>query len=169
MKTIATPICPIGPIRLIRPIPLYDGPPVKRLHDLRPADFERAAVWHYDGQHDDVATVRATERGELAASDPIVYIARTQFALANGAQFIGFCSPGEDDALAELQPVILTSEGPVYFYFEEPPSQEMLDAQWRRLGVGHEQVFPVHFRCTVPVDGVYVTGSIEAEDLTGAA
>lgn len=24
----------------------------------------------------------------------------------------------------------------------EPPSQETLDAQWLRLGVGHEQIFP---------------------------
>ena|SRR5688572_38095 len=142
---------------------------VKRLHDLRPADLERAAVWHYDGESDEVATVRATERAQLSASEQGRFIARTQFALANGAQFIGFCSPVDDSGLDYLQPVILTPEGPVYFFFEEPPSQEMLDAQWRRLGVGHEQVFPVHFRCTVPVDGVYVTGSIEADDLTGAA
>jgi hypothetical protein len=142
---------------------------VKRLHDLRPEDLERAAVWHYDGESDEVATVRATERAELSAAERGLYIARTQFALANGAQFIGFCSPVDDYGLESLQPVILTSEGLVYFHFEDPPSQETLAAQWKRLGAGHEQVFPVHFRCTVPVDGVYVTGLIEAEDLTGAA
>lgn len=142
---------------------------MKRLHDLRPDDFQRAAVWHYEGETDDVATVRATARTTLSASDLGMFVAHTQFVLANGAQFIGFCSPAADCGLEDLQPVILTSEGLVYFYFEEPPSQETLDEQWRRLGAGHEQIFPVHFRCTVAIDGVYVTGSIEADDLTGAA
>ena len=140
---------------------------MKRLHDLTPFDLERAAVWYYDGESDDNAQVRATDRKELAGADATDFIARTQFALANGAQFTGFCSPA-DEALEVTQPVIVTAEGPVFFYFEEPPSQETLDAQWRRLGAGHEQIFPVHFRCTVPVDGKYVTGTIEAEDLTGA-
>lgn len=142
---------------------------MKRLHDLRPDDLQRAAVWHYEGETDDVATVRASARTVLSDSDEDIFIARTQFVLANGAQFIGFCSPSPDCGVDELQPVILTSEGPVFFSFDEPPSQEMLDAQWRRLGAGHEQIFPVHFRCTVAVDGIYVTGSIEADDLTGAA
>ena len=141
---------------------------MKRLHDLTAMDLERAAVWHYEGESDDNAQVRATDRKELAGPTATDFIARTQFALANGAQFVGFCSPA-DDSLDVTQPVIVTAEGPVFFYFEEPPSQETLDAQWRRLGVGHEQIFPVHFRCTVPVDGKYVTGVIEAEDLTGVA
>jgi hypothetical protein len=37
------------------------------------------------------------------------------------------------------------------------------------LGVRAADVFPVHFRCTVPVNGLYVTGIIESDDLTGAA
>lgn len=142
---------------------------MKRLHDLAPFDLERAAVWHYDGESDDVAHVRATQRDTLSDGDAGTFIARTQFLLASGAQHIGFCSPALECGLDVIQPVILTSDGPVYFHFEEPPSQETLDAQWRRLGVGHEQIFPVHFRCTVPVDGVFVTGVIEADDLTGAA
>jgi len=142
---------------------------MKRLRDLTPADLERVAVWHYDGAWDDVAEVRATDRAELQASADGVYIARTQFSLANGAQFLGFCSPTDDSGLDYLQPVILTSEGPVFFFFEQPASQETLNEQWRRLGAGHEQIFPVHYRCLVPVDGTFVTGVIEAEDLDGAA
>ena len=143
---------------------------MKRLHALTPADLEQVAVWHYVGENDDVATVRATARETLAEHDTDTFLARTQFHLANGVQHIGFCSPaGDETALDVVQPVIVTSEGLVFFHFEEPPSQETLDAQWRRLGVGREQIFPVHFRCNVPVDGVYVTGVIEADDLTGAA
>jgi hypothetical protein len=142
---------------------------MKRLRDLTPADLEHVAVWRYDGAWDDVAEVRATDRAELQGSDDAVYIVRTQFSLANGAQFLGFCSPTDDSALDYLQPVILTSQGPVFFFFEQPASQETLDEQWRRLGAGHEQIFPVHYRCLVPVDGAFVTGVIEADDLNGAA
>ncbi len=142
---------------------------MKHLHDLTPADLERAAVWRYEGESDDVAHVRATDRTELAADDRDRFIARTQFTLANGSHHIGFCTADPSARIDDLQPVIVTADGPVYFYFEAPPSQETLDAQWLRLGVGHEQIFPVHFRCTVLLDGEYVTGIIEAEDLTGAA
>ncbi|HEV7237995.1 MAG TPA: hypothetical protein VGQ36_02065 [Thermoanaerobaculia bacterium] len=142
---------------------------MKRLQDLSLSDLERAAVWRYEGESDDVARVRATARNELSASDSGLFIARTQFILASGAHHVGFCTPDAGGLLEDVQPVIVTADGPVYFCFDAPPSQETLDAQWTRLGVGHEQIFPVHFRCTVLLDGEYVTGTIEADDLTGAA
>ena len=142
---------------------------MKRLADLTPSDLERVAIWRYAGETDDVARVAATDRQELSERDEDMFIARTQFVLANGTQHIGFCSPADEDDLDVLQPVIVTSEGLVYFHFEEPPSHEMLDVQWQRLGAGHEQIFPVYFRCLVPLDGHYVTGTIESDDLTGAA
>jgi hypothetical protein len=142
---------------------------MKRLIDLTPADLERVAVWRYGGETDETANVRATDRRELDGQDAELFIARTQFALANGAQHIGFCSPGRESSLEALQPVILTESGPVYFWFEDPPSSESLRAQWKRLGSAREDIFPVHFRCTVPVAGQYITGTIVAGDLTGAA
>ena len=142
---------------------------MKRLHDLTPVDLERAAVWRYEGESDDVAHVHATARLELSAGDRDLFIARTQFTLANGSHHLGFCTPDPSGELGDLQPVIVTADGPVYFHFDAPPSQETLDAQWLRLGAGHEQIFPVHFRCTVLLDGAYLTGTIEADDLTGAA
>jgi hypothetical protein len=142
---------------------------MKRLHDLAPADLRRCAVWRYEGDLDDVAVVHATDRKELKDPSDGVFIAETQFILANGAQHIGFCTPAEEGDLESLQPVIVTGGGHVYFWFDEPPSRETLRRQWDLLGVGREEIFPVHFRCTVPVNGKYVTGVIEAEDLTGAA
>ena len=142
---------------------------MKRLRDLKPADIERVAVWRYHGDSDDEATVSATDMSSLKKRDSQDYIARTQFVLANGSQHTGFCSPGPDDSLEDLQPVILTSFGPVFFWFPEPPSEESLKMQWRRLDATHDQIFPVHFRCAVPMDGYYVTGTIESDDLTGAA
>lgn len=142
---------------------------MKRLTELRPCDLDTAAVWRYDGEIDDTATVRATDRTDLREDESQTYIARTQFVLGNGAQFIGFCSPCDEEELVYVQPVIVTNAGPVFFFFEEPPSAEFLRAQWQRLGVGHEEIFPVHFRCTVPVDGHFVTGVVHGDDVTGAA
>ena len=126
-------------------------------------------MWRYEGENDDVAHVKATDLNELHAAESSTFIARTQFALATGAQFIGFCSPTEDSGLDYLQPVILTPDGPVYFWFEEPPSHEFLARQAARLGVMPAEIFPVQFRCTVPVDGRFVAGVITEDDLTGAA
>jgi hypothetical protein len=142
---------------------------VKRLNQLRPADLDRVPVWRYEGTSDDDAVVHATDRIELSEQETDLFIARTQFVLANGSQHTGFCSPSDDSGLDYMQPAILTAEGPVYFWFDRPPTDETLQAQWRRLGVRHENIFPVHFRCTVPVHGRYVTGVIESDDLTGAA
>jgi hypothetical protein len=65
--------------------------------------------------------------------------------------------------------VILTPEGPVYFWFAEPPTHEYLSRQWARLGSNADEIFPIHFRCSIPVAGTFLTGTITAEDLTGAA
>jgi len=142
---------------------------MKRLTELTPADLERAAVWHYSGETDETASVRATDRHELSAREAGLFLARTQFALANGAQHVGFCSPGEEVTLEYLQPVIVTAVGPVYFWFADPPTQESLRAQWQKLGARREDIFPVHYRCTVPIGGRYLTGMIHDGDLTGAA
>lgn len=144
-------------------------PVMKRLRDLMPADIDRAPVWRYEGDSDDVAHVRATDRSAVSRSDTELFIARTQFTLADGSHHLGFCTPDESGRLEDLQPVIVTAEGPVYFYFDAPPSHETLTSQWLRLGAAPEEIFPVHFRCTVPMDGVFVTGTIAADDLTGAA
>lgn len=142
---------------------------MKRINELRTADLDRAPVWRYEGAGDDSAVVHATARTELTETETGVFIARTQFVLNNGTQHIGFCSPTDDSGLDYLQPVILTECGPVFFWFDTPPSEESLHAQWHRLGSDHQTIFPVHFRCTVPVDGRYVTGTINESDLTSAA
>lgn len=142
---------------------------MKRLHDLRPDDLDRVPVWRYDGDTDDTAFVHATERTELAGGEEETFIARTQFVLSNGAQFPGFCTPGNDESVRALQPVIIAPRGPVFFSFDDPPTRDFLREQWRRLGVDETEVFPIHFRCAVPVAERFITGTIEEDDLTGAA
>lgn len=141
---------------------------MKRVTELTPDDLNRVPVWRYEGEIDEVAVVHATERRDLGTNERGVFIAHTQFVLADGTQHVGFCSPCDDSGLDYLQPVIVTPDGQVYFWFDEPPSSDSLQRQWRRLGARSE-IFPIHFRCTVPVDGRFVTGIIESDDLTGAA
>lgn len=142
---------------------------MKRLADLTAGDLDRVRVWRYAGDSDDTATVHATDRSALSGGEDDVFIAHTQFTLGNGAQYVGFCTPAGGSALEALQPVILSQWGPVYFWFDPPPTRESLAVQWRRLGTSRESIFPVHYRCTVPVDGTYVVGTINAEDLEGQA
>ncbi|HYM62605.1 MAG TPA: hypothetical protein VEZ11_17105 [Thermoanaerobaculia bacterium] len=142
---------------------------MKKFVDLTVADLERAAIWRYAGDTDDSAVVYATDHSELTGREHDTFIARTQFVLADGSQHAGFCSPSDAPDLEELQPVILTPDGPVYFWFAEPPSSEYLSRQWARLGGNADEIFPIHFRCSIPVGGTFVTGTITADDLTGAA
>jgi hypothetical protein len=65
--------------------------------------------------------------------------------------------------------VIVTPDGPVYFWFDAPPTREFLAHQAAMLGVEAAGVFPVRFRCTVPFCGRFITGVITSDDLTGAA
>lgn len=142
---------------------------MKKLRALTPADLDRSAVWFYEGENDEVACVHASALKEIPASAARPLIARTQFTLADGSHHLGYCSPREGGDLAALQPVILGEQGPVFFSFEAPPSREFLAEQWKRLGVRTEDVFPVHFRCTVPVNGNFVIGRIDEDDLCGGA
>src|SRR5205085_205270 len=107
---------------------------MKRLQDLQPSDLDHVAVWSYTGESDAYAMVSPSERTSLSENANRTFIACTQFTLANGAEFIGFCSPTDDSGFDYLQPTILTRQGPVFFWFDEPPTEEVLLAQWRRLG-----------------------------------
>lgn len=143
---------------------------MKKLRALTPADLDRSAVWLYEGDNDEVALVHATSLREIeVASLSRPLIARTQFTLGDGSHHVGYCSPCKGDDLFALQPVIVASGGPVFFSFDQPPSREFLTEQWKRLGVSAEDVFPVHFRCTVPVEGEFVIGRIDEDDLSGGA
>lgn len=142
---------------------------MKKVAQLLPGDLDRIPIWRYEGSSDDSAIIHATERSEIAADDPGVYLARTQFILADGSQHVGFCSPAGDDRLECLQPAIVTPRGVVFFWFSEPPTEETLRSQWLRLGASGNDVFPIHYRCTVPFDGRFITGVITSDDLTGAA
>ena len=80
-----------------------------------------------------------------------------------------FSFPADGSSVDYLQPVILTPSGQVAFWFDAPPSPETLARQWSILGRPPSAIFPVTFRCRVPVDGRTVGGSIEGVEVSPEA
>ena len=134
---------------------------MRRLVELTPADLSANPVWRYEGGSGDDARVAPVKRDVLSRADDEIYLAATEFELFDETTCTGYCFPADGAGVDYLQPVILTAEGPVAFWFEKPPTAEVLAKQWRALGREQAQVFPVSFRCLVPVDGQTLRGRIE--------
>jgi hypothetical protein len=133
---------------------------LQRLVDLTIEDLSTTPVWRYEGGSGAEAVVVPTGRSSLSGEDDEVCLAATEFTLYDSSRYLGFCFPVDDSGLDYLQPVILTRAGQVTFWFDGPIAQEVLAAQWNALGKREEEIFPVQFRCLVPVAGRTVTGVI---------
>jgi hypothetical protein len=133
---------------------------VKRLSDLTVADLGASPVWRYEGGTGADTRVAPAQRESLSQLDDEIFLAATQFALADSTPHLGFCFPADDSGIDYLQPVILTASGPVSFWFDRPPDSQLLANQWRALGKEPDAIFPVSFRCLVPVDGRTVSGLV---------
>ena len=133
---------------------------MKRLADLTVEDLTSAPVWRYEGGDGVDAVVVAQARDRLSQMDDEIFLAATEFLLPDSSQHLGFCFPVDNAGLDYLQPVIVTRTGHVLFWFDGVVAPEVLSAQWTALGKRAEEVFPVRFRCRVPVDGRDVTGVI---------
>lgn len=133
---------------------------MKRLVDLTIEDFASSPVWRYEGGSGPAALVSPAKRKSLSETDDEIFLAATEFGLADATRYEGFCFPAEGESVDYLQPVILTKAGHVAFWFDGSVSAEKLAKQWRALGKEPKQIFPVAFRCLVPVDGRTVDGKI---------
>jgi hypothetical protein len=80
--------------------------------------------------------------------------------LADGSEWWGYCSPPDDSGLDYVQPVILTVDGPVRFWYDQRPSEPEPARACRLLGKRPEEVFPVCFECVVPIGGRHVAGKL---------
>jgi len=129
--------------------------------ELTAEDLSTNPVWRYEGGSGKDARVAAVKRDSLSRADDEIYLAATEFELFDETACPGYCFPADGAGIDYLQPVILTASGPVAFWFEQPPSAETLAQQWKALGKDPAQVFPVTFRCLVPVDGQTLHGRIE--------
>lgn len=133
---------------------------MKRLTDLTIEDLTASPVWRFEGGSGEDAAVVAERRDFLTQLDDEIFLAATEFVLPDSSQHLGFCFPVDDAGLDYLQPVIVTPTAHVRFWFDGAIVPEVLTAQWNALGRRAEEIFPVRFRCRVPVDGKTVTGVI---------
>lgn len=134
---------------------------MKRLIDLTVEDLVASLVWRYEGGSGADAMVAPTDREALSQSDDEIFLAATEFELFDSTRHGGFCFPAESGGVDYLQPVILTPTGPVSFWFDEAPPAQALSEQWRALAREHAAIFPIAFRCLVPVDDRMVAGRID--------
>jgi hypothetical protein len=131
---------------------------MKRLFDLTVEDLDASPVWRYEGGSGVEAMVEAEPRASLTRADEEIYLAATEFALPDSSPRLGFCFPVDDEGVDYLQPVIVTPAGHVRFWFDGVVEPEVLASQWSALGKGEDEVFPLTYRCRVPVDGRTVSG-----------
>jgi hypothetical protein len=133
---------------------------VKRLAKLSVEDLLASPVWRYEGGSGADATIAPSKRVSLSLTDDEIFLAATEFELFDSSRHFGFCFPADDSGIDYIQPVILSPSGHVSFWFDGPAAPELLSSQWRALGKEPREIFPVAFRCLVPVDGRTVSGRI---------
>jgi hypothetical protein len=130
------------------------------LRELTIEDLRRTPVWKSLGGSDAEALVEPANRTTLSESERYTFLAVTEFVLGNGQHHLGFCSPTDDSGLDYVQPVIVTTQGQIRLWFDEPPSRAVLAEQLSRWAVPASQIFPIKYRCLVPVDGRTVSGTV---------
>ena len=145
---------------------------MKRIAELTIGDLRESPVWRYEEGTGPNAMVSPARRAALSLSDDEVFLAATEFELFDGSRHTGYCFPADDSGIDYLQPAIVAAAGHVNFWTENPVSPEDLADRWRVLGKDPGEIFPVSFRCLVPVDRRTVSGWIagitSSRDLTVA-
>jgi len=138
---------------------------VKRLADLTADDLLNCPVWRYHGSND--ASARVTPAPLQALTDEPrrpVFIALTEFVLANGLKHLGYSSPDDPSGLDYVQPVIILDGIHVALWCDErgEVSREIVV----RLGLDEVEAFPIRWRCTVPVGDDIIQGVIPGDEIS---
>ena len=133
---------------------------MKRLAELTVEDLAANPVWRYEGGTGAQALVEPAKRDALSRMDDEIFLAATAFELFDSTPHSGFCFPADDSGIDYLQPVIVSRSRHVSFWFDTPAPPELLESLLKALGKDPGEIFPVTFRCLVPVDGRTVSGRI---------
>jgi len=140
---------------------------MKFLTELIAADLIQHQVWEHHGGPDREAHVTASNRTSLREDESSVFIAATEFELHDGTRHVGYCSPTDPSGLDYVQPVILVGTEHVALWHEEQAAETAAQTIAMRLGRSLDQVFPIQWRCVVPVDGQFVSGQVLPQDVGG--
>ena len=141
----------------------------KSVIEISRRDLDECPVWEFASDEEDIqgqdeTTVRPfIVSGELDPSAGMLVV-RTRFQLADGTEMTGYLTPRvpPDNGLDSLQPVIVTDDGQVLFWWGviEPGPAELNDL-YRRLGkASQSEVFPIRFASDVPIAGGPLLGEV---------
>jgi hypothetical protein len=139
----------------------------KQVYELTLADLERFPVWEFaldeEGEPEqDEATVKP--RPDLATGvepDEGLFVVRAAFMAADGSSFEGFVTPDSEGDLGSIQPSVVTSGGHARFWFGiAEPEPEKIEKSYKALGRDRDNLFPLSFRTSVPVDGAPMEGTV---------
>ncbi len=111
------------------------------------------------------AQITPSSRTSLREEESGVFLVATDFELHDGTRHVGYCSPTDPSGLDYLQPVILVGMEHVELWHEEQPAETAAQVIAMRLGRNLDQVFPILWRCIVPIDGQFVSGQVLVEDV----
>jgi len=116
---------------------------------LREEDFAVHSVWEWqaDGFNERARPAAVTLIPEFTNGGPI-YIAATEFLVASGKRYLGYCSPADPSGLDYTQPIIFTQSGPVALW-SEASSVVAYSEVAEALGLPKSEVFPLSIRCLV--------------------
>lgn len=141
----------------------------KQVYDLTLADIERFPVWEFaldeeraEGQ--DEATARPYHYTPPLNPNDGMFVVRADFALADGTLMEGYLTPAVQRVsnIGTFQPVIITKQGQVAFWFGIfEPDSGMISQNYRLLGKDASQVFPTRFKSAVEILGGPIEGKLE--------
>jgi hypothetical protein len=140
----------------------------KSVSDLSGPDLDQSPVWEFASDEEDVEGQDETTVRPVIGSpelDPSrgALIVRARFRLADGTGLTGCVTiSAPDDGLESLQPVILSEDGNVMFWWGmfEPKPADVVEL-YRRLGkTSASQVFPLHFVTDAPIACGPVRGEV---------
>ena len=131
----------------------------KRLSELTKEDLLENEVWEY-WMADNIEFVRASDKTDVAEDTNVTYIVATDFVFKNRSKHIGFCSPNEAGELENIQPVVITSKGPVEFYKENDWTEDEKATALLCLGLDWQAVFPVSYITKVKYNRELFNGTL---------
>ena len=139
-----------------------------QLADLTMADLKAHVVWEYQGESDADACVKPTDRLSLGEYEEGTFLAATEFMLADGSSWTGYCSPQDPSGLDYTQPVLFVDGQQVPLWLDQGQDKAAIERRWQALGRTLEQVFPVKYKCVIKVDGQEVCGLVHIDDTISA-
>lgn len=140
-------------------MPNSSSPVLKQFQDLRLSDFDTHPIWvnchvmDYDEEwyeDTDEETFRPWLENPPVDPDETIFLVSATFVLKDGTSLNGFATPQSgsvaENELGNIQPHILTEDGPIGFWngitpLTEPEKRIIYDT----LKKTSDQLFPIHF------------------------